>query len=82
MSLRALGNFPNHILAAEWVGNSNGAGGVILPFAIHQKAVVVLAWVQPDSGLPYSVRVALEVDWLFLPVGEVTNQLTLNASGA
>ena len=50
----------NAVLAAELVGLARGTLGIILPLAVHQKAVFVLAGRQGDGLLPNAVFVLLE----------------------
>ncbi len=53
------GHFAGHILAAEGILHAQRTLGIITPFAIHKKAVMMNSRGQRDLGMPYSTSVFL-----------------------
>lgn len=46
-----------------------------MPLAIHDEPVVMRARLQFEAASPNAIGVFAQVNWILLPVGEVTDQL-------
>lgn len=71
----------DHVLTAVGVSDAQCALRIILPFAVHDEAVVVLAGRQSHRRHPDSVFAFLHWDAALLPVSEITDQQDAHGCG-
>src|ERR1035441_4929459 len=67
-------NLAHHVLAAVGIGNAQGAFRVILPFTIHDEAVVMFSRRQRHRCRPGAVLGFLHRNAALLPVSKITDQ--------
>jgi hypothetical protein len=65
----------NHVLAPERIPHSNFAFRIVMPLAIHEEPIVMCSWLQLKTASPDTTGILPKVNWSFLPVGEVADQL-------
>ena len=64
----------NIVNRAERVGHMQRAIGIILPFAVHEKPVMISAGLEMKRRFPYSSPVFLHGNGMFLPLGKTSGQ--------
>ena len=70
-------DLPKAIVAAKRIRHLVIALGIILPFAVNEESVFVLAWCQGLGFLPDSIRRLLEAHRALVPIGERPNKRNL-----
>jgi len=67
-------DFADAIFAAKRIRPAAGTLRVVAPLAIDDEPVFVRSRCQRHRRFPHAVLLALEQDWILLPVGEVTEE--------
>lgn len=80
--MQRLCHLPHHVLAAEWILRAQGAFGVVAPFTVHEKPVVMRARFQFHRGSPDAVGTFMQTDGMFLPMSKITHQLYARRAGS